>query len=161
LTNNIPPSLSSITVEVLINPAPLVNQSIGYIIGQRNSVFRLMYTASTYECVFATSNNSWYSAGTTLSMSLSPVYNVWRHVTFVYDGTNIKGYINGVLNNTSTGSISGTIFGTLAGLFIMNTDADNVDVGAGQLAIAKIYGRALSNTEIQQNFNAIRGRYNL
>lgn len=161
LTNNIPASLSSMTVEVLVNPAPLVNQSIGYIIGQRNSVFRLMYTASAYEFVCATSNNSWYSAGTTLTMSLSPVYNVWRHVTFVYDGTNIKGYINGVLNGTSSGSISGTIFGTLAGLFIMNTDASNVDIGAGQLAMAKIYNRALSNTEIQQNFNATRGRYNL
>jgi hypothetical protein len=161
LTNNIPSNLSAMTVEVLVNPAPLVNQSIGYIIGQRNSVFRLMYTGSTYEWACATSNNAWYSAGTTLSMSLSPVYNVWRHVTIVYDGTNIKGYINGVLNNTSSGSISGTIFGTLAGLFIMNTDSANLDNGAGQLAIAKIYDRALSNTEIQQNFNAIRGRYGL
>jgi hypothetical protein len=161
LTNNIPSNLSAMTVEVLVNPAPLVNQSIGYIIGQRNSVFRLMYTASTYDFVCATSNNAWYSAGTTLTMSLSPVYNVWRHVTIVYDGTNIKGYINGVLNNTSSGSITGTIVGTLAGLFIMNTDAPNLDVGAGQLAIAKIYNRALSETEIQQNFNAVRGRYGL
>jgi hypothetical protein len=33
--------------------------------------------------------------------------------------------------------------------------------GKGEIPVAKIYNRALSAAEVQQNFNALRGRYGI
>lgn len=160
--SNLPTTLPQLTVEVWVNLTPTNNQAIGYIIGQRNNVFRLMYTNSNFQWVCATTNNGWYSAGTTATTPNLTVYNVWNHVVAVYDGTNNKIYVNGVLQITSTGTVSGNVsMGSLAGLYIMQTDSSNLDNASGQLGMARIYSTALSQEQIVSNFNAMRGRYGL
>ena len=160
---SVPSNLSKLSVEVWVNMLPLVNQSSGYIIGQQNSVFRLMYGSSSFFWVCATANNSWYSANTTATTSGTPTYNRWNHVVAVYDGTNHKIYLNGVLSATSTGIASGNIVspGTANGLNIMLSDAASLDTGAGRLSAARIYSIALTPEQILQNFNAHRARYGL
>jgi len=156
-------NLPTMSVEVwanLINNGP---NGFAYILGQSNSVWRLMYSASSFGWVCATTNNSWYSSNTTVSTSGTSTNNRWNHVVVVYDGTNHKIYVNGVLSATSTGIASGNIVspGTANGLNIMLSDAVNVDNGAGRLAMAKIYSIALTPEQILQNFNAHRARYGL
>jgi hypothetical protein len=159
---NLPSTLSQLTVEVWVNLLYSGNQGTLYIIGQTNSVFRLMYGVNSFSWVCATTNNAWYSAGTTLSTSALPVIGVWNHVVVVYDGTNNKCYVNGVLSGTSSGSVSGNVnMSNLGGLNIMKSDASNLDNGAGQLSVARIYNRGLTAEEILQNYNAHRGRYGL
>ena len=159
---NLPSTLPQLTVEVWVNLLYSSNQGTLYIIGQTNSAFRLMYGTNTFSWACATTNNPWYSAGTTLSTSALPVIGVWNHVVVVYDGTNNKCYVNGVLSGTSSGSVSGNVsMSSLGGLNIMKTDAVNVDNGTGQLSTARIYNIALTQEQVLQNFNARRGKYGL
>ena len=159
--SNLPSTLPQLTVEVWVNLLYSGSQG-GYIIGQTNSAFRLMYGTNNFSWACATSNNPWYSAGTTLNTSTLPVIGVWNHVVVVYDGTNNKCYVNGVLSGTSSGSVSGNVsMSSLGGLNIMKTDAVNLDNGAGQLSVARIYSTALTQEQILQNFNARRGKYGL
>jgi hypothetical protein len=160
--SNLPSTLPQLTVEVWVNLLYSGNQSVLYIIGQTNSVFRLMYGTNNFSWVCATANNAWYSPGTTLNTSTLTLIGVWNHVVAVYDGTNNKCYVNGVLSGTSSGSVSGNVsMSSLGGLNIMKTDAVNLDNGSGQLSIARIYNRGLTADEVLQNFNALRGRFGI
>lgn len=148
---------NQITVEVWVNlNSPLV-QTYGMILG-RESSYRLIYTTSTFEWVCSTVNNGWYSTGTLVTTSASTTSGIY-HVVGTYNGLNNRIYVNGVLRNTG-GNISGNILtsGTY-GLF--RTVAGNVSYGRGRLYSHRIYNRALSATEILQNFNATRGRYGI
>lgn len=86
--------------------------------------------------------------------------NQWSHIVGTYDGSVCKGYVNGVVvyDVAQTGTIpDGTwVIGTYgAGL------TDGVHNFNGSIPVARIYNRALSSTEVQQNFNALRGRYGI
>jgi hypothetical protein len=80
----------------------------------------------------------------------------WNHVVVTYDGQGIRSYVNGVLDSQNL-SVSGSL------------DAGgNVSYGAwtngygffnGYLSDAKIYNKVLSPTEVMQNFNAQRNRF--
>jgi len=81
-------------------------------------------------------------------------------------------YINGVLSNNTT-SISGAFSAGLNGISIAIANGvpginDGTPGGGtpgtpllGNVAQASIYNRALSATEVNQNFNALRGRFGL
>jgi streptogramin lyase len=74
----------------------------------------------------------------------------WTHITFTYDGSTMRHYVNGILD--TEGSASGTInitsstlkIGTLGGRYFNGT-IDEV----------RIYNRALSSTEIEEHYNNI------
>lgn len=91
------------------------------------------------------------------SDSATHALNTWYHFVGTYDGSYMRFYRNGVLTNSVAGS------GTLGG-----ASSDHV-IGSysgayfsqGQIPVVKIYNRTLSNTEIQQNFQALRGRYGI
>jgi hypothetical protein len=87
------------------------------------------------------------------------------HVCGTYDGTSNKIYVNGSLVATNT-SISGPINYTSVpqNFKIGNLNGSGTAVGRwflGNIYSAKIYNRALTAAEVQQNFNALRGRYGL
>jgi hypothetical protein len=83
--------------------------------------------------------------------------NQWNQVVHTYDGTTVSIYTNGVYSN--------------GGNFVLNTLNTNVRVGAGnygpfnylngRCSNYKIYNRALSATEILQNYNATKTRFGL
>jgi len=90
--------------------------------------------------------------------------NIWYYLTFTteYDGVNTipKIYINGVLNNSTT--FSGAQ-GSNTGTF---TIGEGRSTGAwypfsGKVSNVKIYNKTLTDFEIQQNFNANRGRFGI
>lgn len=103
----------------------------------------------------------------TLSFSSSLSASQWYNVVMIFDrsGTNSSGtpqwqmYLNGTyqtatnMNANSTGAFDNTAPGIVksacCGLY------------TGKLSIFSAYSRALSATEISQNFNAYRGRYNV
>ena len=84
-------------------------------------------------------------------------------VTYMKDGENgtLYGYVNGAYNGTSTATRISNY--PLAFEYIGNSghSSANYYVFDGNVGSVKIYNRILSNTEIQQNFNAIRGRYGI
>jgi prepilin-type N-terminal cleavage/methylation domain-containing protein len=112
-------------------------------------------------------------AGSVRSGTLTTT-NVWYQVVGVYNGSTTKIYINGALVNTrayssvnvpAVGGSNGQT-GALGALF---SPYGNVSVGPtkrygtfnGQIAIFRYFNRAVTDAEILQNFNALRGRYGL
>lgn len=90
--------------------------------------------------------------------------NLWYLITTVFDraGTNSGGtpqwqqYVNGDLQTTVNMPSSQTAFVNSSPGIVRNPCCD---LYTGKLALLMIYNRALSSTEITQNFNAYRGRF--
>ena len=85
----------------------------------------------------------------------------WSHIVGTYDGTRMKAYLNGTLvyDTALTGTISGSGNWTVGCYQPQPTDGThNFD---GLISSAKIYNRALTAAEIQQNFNSLRGRFGI
>lgn len=87
--------------------------------------------------------------------------NTWYHVAAVYNASSITAsiYLNGVLAQTSSGS---SVFQNPPGNYAIGAfGAAGGYYFPGNVAAHKLYNRALSASEIAQNFNALRGRYNI
>jgi hypothetical protein len=78
----------------------------------------------------------------------------WTNLALTYDGTTIRLYVDGALASSST-SISNAVLDT--GFPIVF--AGGTRPGAYKTSLIKIYNRALTAQEINQNFNATRGRF--
>ena len=154
------PSLTDqITIEVWVK-LNSTSADNGWICGREGS-YRLLYTSSVFHWVCATDNNGWYTTGTAIDAgSVAPHTNTYQ-VVVTYDGSNNKIYVNGTLRTTG-GSISGNIK-DVGSYYIMrdgSSDA-NIDYGKGNLYSHKLYNKALTASEIKQNFNALRGRFGI
>ena len=66
-------------------------------------------------------------------------------------------YINGSLSATSTTLISGSLLTGSTQTLITSNAVTEVITGA--MSTTQIWNRALSATEVSQNFNALRGRF--
>ncbi len=91
----------------------------------------------------------------TLDQSVS--VNNWSHIVATYDGTTLSLYRNGSLVGTpatSTGNITNTSKSLTIGVRGGN-------YFGGRISNAKVYNKALTAAEIQQNFNALKGRFGL
>lgn len=90
----------------------------------------------------------------TLDQSLS--INNWQHLVVTYDGATMTLYRNGtsVSTNTSTGNITNTSKALTIGL-------RGGQYFTGRIGATNIYNVALTNFQVLQNFNALRGRYGL
>jgi hypothetical protein len=86
--------------------------------------------------------------------------NTWYNVVFVREGNSITGgykaYLNGVLyGNANTGTWSTTANLSVGG----RTDA--TQFLNGNISQVSIYNRALTATEITQNYNALKSRFGI
>jgi hypothetical protein len=101
------------------------------------------------------------SPGYHTSNSTVPL-NTWTHYAVVRDSdsSSIVFYINGSLDRTIT-SITGSI--TVQQTYPVTLGSYNGGgyEYTGRIASGKIYNRALTASEIQQNFNASRGRFGI
>jgi hypothetical protein len=81
-------------------------------------------------------------------------------VTFA-SGT-AKMYINGVLVN-STNAFGITTLPAVASAYLTigNNHPGGDEMLNGRVGLTRIYNRELSLQEVQQNFNAMRGRFNV
>ena len=122
--------------------------------------YRILYDGAgntTFVC--ATTNNGWYTTVTVVYHG-SNLINSWRHLVGTYDGSNLRIYVNGSFGSVTTSAISGNV--NSAGdpvMSLMGTDAANVGWGTGNIGEVRIYNRALTATEVSQNFNATRSKY--
>jgi hypothetical protein len=89
-------------------------------------------------------------------------FDTWYHLTGVHTPTKNDLYVNGELVASTTPNPTGVpdtgawqIGGGVA--FGGNTGK----YGAGKIPIARVYNFALSEAEVEQNFNATRGRYGI
>jgi len=79
-------------------------------------------------------------------------------IQVVQTGNDTDWYLNGSLIGTST---DGTYDGMHITKMVYYSDTSNLGMFAGDYHLAHLYNRALSTSEIQQNYNALKGRFGL
>jgi hypothetical protein len=90
--------------------------------------------------------------------SFSPTIGTWYKLDFIRNGNVIDFYLNGLYSQ----SISFTAdIQPSPNLFIGMSQHAAGQCFHGKMAYIQIYNRALSAAEIQQNFNALRGRFSI
>ncbi len=102
----------------------------------------------------------WNVNGVWINIANTNLRYGWNHYSLVWSGTNnIKRvYINGILSSSET--VSGNINITL-GDFKIGVATNLNAFYRGNIANFRVYNRALTQEETQQNYNALRGRYGL
>jgi hypothetical protein len=97
---------------------------------------------------------------TTATASASTALGLWVNVVGTYDGNFSKIYVNGQLitSNADTKTLA-----TTSANFVLGTETTNTSTYPlnGRISTTQVYNRALTATEISQNFNALRGRYGI
>ena len=88
--------------------------------------------------------------------------NVWQQYTLTQNATTTTGYINGSTTASTahvrTFGAAELYYGIMLGDFTSLGDGSYL---AGNWSILKVYNRALTQTEVQQNYNSLKGRYGL
>jgi hypothetical protein len=92
------------------------------------------------------------------AVAINAELNVWGHYAFTYDGSNIYSYKNGALFTTT--AATGTL-GTNTNPVTIGRNSNGTEYLSGSLQLVKIYNRALTATEVDQNFQATRDRYGI
>ena len=82
----------------------------------------------------------------------------WWNLVATWDGTTVKVYVNGQFNKQyDLSSYPSIVYPTRMGA---SSDGSNYQF-PGLISNVQIYDRALSSSEITQNFNSLKGRYGL
>lgn len=158
-----PGDLPNWTAEAFVRFTSAYSTKVAMVVGgQYNGSNKLNFTIGTnnaptnYNIAVGFFDGTWHS-----TTGIAYALNTWVHITGTYDGTTIRQYTNGVqvdsLAYTGTPSSGGEIR--------INRRWDDI-VSSGNLfdtniGIVKVYNRALSATEVLQNYNATRNRYGL
>ena len=146
-------SPQNLTVQAWVNPQD--NSQSGHIFekGTVNTQYSIFQSGGTFH---------WRTMGTStqdLTFAASSVCpaNTWSLVTCTYDGSNKRIYKNGtqVTSAAETGSISTSTGGAWIGCYGNANDY----FWDGKIASVKVYNRALSTTEIKNNFDSQRNRF--
>ena len=119
----------------------------------------LVSSSTLYELMAYNNNVIEHYWGSFTQSSTVLATNTWYHIVIVYDGTtNHYVYVNGVqvgfastptLNTSNTPIYIGPAVTTTWGAF------------DGKIAALRIYNRALSSTDVTNNFNVLKSRFGL
>ena len=109
---------------------------------------------------YETSYFSIYSMGSLWgTFSFAPTLGVWYKLDFVRDGSVLNFYVNGVYQTQI--SFTANIAPSPNNLYIGMSQHAAGQCFNGRINLATVYTSALTATQVAQNFNATRGRYNV
>jgi hypothetical protein len=94
-----------------------------------------------------------------IGSNISIITNQWCQVGFIKNFTSGTYYINGI--NAGTISAGKDVAYTNTPFYIASNFRDNTSYLNGSISNLQIYNRALSASEVLQNYNATKGRFNL
>ena len=124
----------------------------------RNFNFYLMKSGSSdYKLHFSSTGPNWVNSMGWESDVVQLATGQWYVFAFTHDATSARFFLNGQLVGTTTGTTILQYQTTLVGERLGGGD----NYWKGDINTALIYKRGLSNTEILQNFNAIKSRFGL
>jgi len=97
-------------------------------------------------------------SGTALS------YNTWYHMVITYDGTTMKGYINGSEVATATTAFASPVDDAETNQYLLwgATETTNMGDGTyynGRMGEIRVYSGALTAANVLANYNATKSRY--
>ncbi len=94
-----------------------------------------------------------------LSGTTNILTNTWYQIGCTIDGTTAKVFLNGIQENSVTQAFTIGAWSTSPTIGRRGSIAQRYF--PGNIANLQVYNRALTESEIQQNFNALRGRYGI
>lgn len=112
------------------------------------------YATNQFRC-WVNAGGSRMSGEFSVNSSTSRFYDNWHHVAFTYDGSNVKGY----WDNNNAFSVAKT--GALQSSATIQVGNGDSNLFPGSIAVAKIYDRALSAVEVDENFKNYSHRFQL
>ena len=171
-TNFIPSDsiTTSVTLAGWANFNSLANNTLGAIIGIQGDPTskNLLLSATKYNHEFKFYFGMGSQAG--FGPSIDDVFstNKWVYLAMTYptSGTGTKYYFNGVLHATDSFSnvLSGNVPSnpgiSIGARYKVTTDTEQYNIN-GQIGPVQIYNRELSEAELTQNYNALKGRFGL
>ena len=105
-------------------------------------------------------NGITYTDSTSYTLSASQWYHIVLVWTNVSENT-IKLYINGVYQNQATHSFA-SLLNTTTGLYLGSyNNGEYSQYFNGKMGIVRIYNKSLTDSEVNQNFQSSRGKYNI
>lgn len=153
---------SGVTYDLWIRPATTANGTIVIETGS-TTIPPNGYRTSQMAVVSTRLNAGVYNTGYIQGPVVTA--NTWYNFALTYNGTNLTtSYINGVSIGTTSG---GETNPANTYLVLGYPDGTNSYLGGasgffnGYVGAWRVYSRGLTNAEIQQNFNATRGRYSI
>jgi hypothetical protein len=93
---------------------------------------------------------------TFVTLNNSDCIGVWNQYTVTYDGTTLRFYLNGEFKHSALAS--GNITNTTGTLEIGRRQTD---YGNCRISSTLIYNKALSQSEVSQNYNTLKTRFRL
>ena len=128
------------------------------VIGKRGWEYSIHTTGSNALYFYA-----WTAAGSGIYFNQTTIQAAtWYNFSWVADGIQSILYVNSV-PGSPYGKVAGTMSNTGTGLTVgRGGQASTGDAYMnGRVSATKFYNRALTAAEIQQNFNALRGRFGI
>jgi len=116
-------------------------------------------SANQQGCLLGVISGTWGFTGFGVSYdvksSVTPVSGVWYHICSTYTAGTATIYLNAVQIQQSSVTLN------TVSSWAYVAQRQGADYFPGYLSGVQVYNRALSATEIAQNFNAYRGRYGI
>ena len=114
-------------------------------------------------------SNLWTSSGVERTVNGAGTFtNTWIQVVKTYSGTTLTGYINGTAGTPSSitwlppwASIANSWYIQFGATDATTYNASTAGYFAGRYGIIRFYNRALTPSEVTQNFNADKTKYGL
>jgi hypothetical protein len=121
-----------------------------HIIGRTYADYRLAVTSSGYSFRLD-ANNLTTSSGT-------PAVGEWQHVVATWDGASVaRVYINGILEQTVTDDT--VDFSAQSSNWQIGNSPGESYYFNGKIPIGRAYNITLSEDQVKQNYNALKGRF--
>ena len=160
---NIDVGTGDFTYEAWVYPTASVNQPI---IVWHNSTskihtFGLWLSGQGVDAIFSANARPGSSNSFEVTSAIS--LNTWHHIAFVRASGTLKVYVDGTEKSLSAGpgSIGGDPSSYSTDVSYVGSSAVNENF-KGKISGVKIYkGKGLTAEEIQQNYNALKGRYEI
>lgn len=152
-------NFTSFSIDLTIKPQTGAGaDTIGYILHRSTTA------------IVGTSVYAVYMLGDTINFTINGVANIFSlnnrsnilaNYSYIWNGSQVFLYINGVLNNT----LAFSTFTNTRANSVLNIGSTSLNPGYRpsncNFYNLKIYNRVLSGNEVRTNFNALKGRYNL
>lgn len=162
--------VSYTTIDCWINPTSVGNMATlfstfdfsDYDIGQTPTGFALTWGNNTFSFYYADGG----TAGALKTSASTSIIGKWTNIVLVYDGTTTKFYLNG--NLLTSVSASGPINWTYSPPIVTHATIGRKSINVlsipgyfpGKIASVKVYNRALSASELIENYNKFYTRFN-